>query len=142
MNRKATSSTQMRRTIPPPSKHVRFIFDEEWQPLVRLEEYHQSGLGITAARKLVEQQRAFHYKAEPNKSDPFWTPDGRLVYDWTQTLSRKGSARATELYLDFLRWAELKPDEFNQTKWGRLMLHWTHKRRRGQGIVYVGISLP
>jgi len=136
----------MRRTIPPPRKRLRFIFDREWQPLVRLEEYHASRLGITAARKLVEQQRQQHYAAQPKQPDPYWTPHGRLVYDWLQTLAQSGSAGSTELYKDFIRWAGewagIGPKDFTQTRWGRLMNYWIPDRRTNCGIVYDGVSLP
>jgi len=139
--------TKMRRRIPPPAKRLRFIFDDEWQPLVRLEEYHASGLGITAARKLVEQQRQQHYAAQPNQPDPYWTPHGRLVFDWRQTLPRSfGCASATELYEDFIRWAceweGIDPAEFTQTRWGRIMNRYIPKRRTNRGVVYDGVSLP
>lgn len=144
--RKFYSSTKMRRRNPPPCKRLRFIFDREWQPLVRLEEYHASGLGIIAARQLVEEQRQQHYTAQPNQPDPYWRWDGRLVYDWLQTLRKSGSTSATELYEDFIRWAgeweNIDPDEFTQTRWGRLMNDWVSKRRTNQGVVYDGVSLP
>ena len=137
---------KMRRRNPPPSKLLRCIFDREWQPLVRLEEYHASRLGITAARKLVEQQRQQHYAVQPNQPDPYWTPHGRLVFDWLQTLRKTGSTSATELYEDFIRWAveweDIDPAEFTQTRWGRIMNHYVSKRRTNQGVVYDGLSLP
>ena len=128
---------------------LRFIFDDEWQPLVRLEEYHRSGLGITKARELAEQQRQQHCKQLSDKSagDPYWTPHGRLVFDWLQTLPRSfGCASSTELYNDFIcwagEWAGVDPADFTQTRWGRLMNRWIPDRRTNRGIVYDGVSLP
>lgn len=141
-----SSSIKMRRRNPPPSKRIRFIFDREWQPLVRLEEYHASGLRIIEARKLVEQQRTQHYAAQPNQLDPYWTPHGRLVSDWLDTLRKTGSTSATELYKDFIRWAseweDIDPAEFTHTRWGRIMNNWVPKRRMNHGVVYDGVSLP
>ena len=99
-------------------------------------------MGIRALRQLAEEQRQVHYSAEPDKSDPYWTPDGRLVYDWLQTLPRKGSAPARKLYLHFLRWASVEEEIFTETRWGRMMLPRVVKRRTNGGIVYEGISLP
>ncbi len=127
--------------------NLRFIFDDEWQPLVRLEDLYRSGLGKTAVRKLVEQQRQLHFAAQPNHPDPYWTPHGRLISDWLETLPRSfGCASATELYEDFIRWArdweDIDPVEFTHTRWGRLMNDWVPKRRTNRGVVYDGVSLP
>lgn len=134
----------MQRTIPPPHKRLRFIFDDEWQPLVRLEEYHRSRLGITKARDLAEEQRQLHY-AQGSNRDSHGTWHGRFVFDWLQTLPQNGSTSATELYEDFLNWmsewTDADPAEFTQTRWGRIMNHWVSKRRTNSGIVYDGISL-
>ena len=126
---------------------LRFIFDDQCQPLVRVEELYRSGLGKTAVRQLVEAQRKLHYAAQPNQPDPYWTPHGRLVFDWLQTLPRSfGCASSTELYNDFICWARewegVNPPEFTHTRWGRLMNHWVQDRRTNRGIVYDGVSLP
>ena len=125
--------------------NLRFIFDDEWQPLVRLEEYHRSRLGITKARELAEEQRQQHY-AQGSNRDPHGTWHGRLVSDWLDTLLKTGSTSATVLYEDFIRWARewegIDAAEFSQTRWGRLMNEWVAKRRTNQGVVYDGVSLP
>ena len=143
----SSTCNKMRRTIPPPHKRLPFIiFDDEWQPLVRLEELYRSGLGKTAVRQLVEEQRTLHSAAQPKQPDLYWRWDGRLVHDWLETLRKTGSTSATELYEDFVRWAgewsNIDPAEFTQTRWGRIMNHYVSKRRTNQGVVYDGVSLP
>lgn len=137
----------MRRTRSPCP--IRFVFDGESQPLVRVEDLFRSGLGKTAVRKFVEQARQRHYDAQssPAAGDPYWTRHGRLVSDWSQSLPQVGSANASELYNAFIRWAgEWEPQfdaaDFSQTRWGRIMNYWYRKRRTSAGIVYDGISLP
>ena len=136
---------KMRRTNPPPHKRLRFIFDDEWQPLVRLEEYHRSRLGIVKARELAEKQRQLHY-AQGSNRDPHRTWHGRLVSDWLDTLPKTGSTSATVLYEDFIgwvgEWEDIDPADFTQTRWGRLTKGWVPWRRTNQGVVYDGVSLP
>ena len=124
---------------------IRFVFDNQWQPLVRLEDYHRSGLGITKARELVEQQRR-QLQANGATRDPYHTWHGRIVADWLDTLPTSGSTSATMLYEDFIRWAveweNVDPADFSQTMWGRIMNGCVTKRRTNSGIVYDGVSLP
>jgi hypothetical protein len=109
------------------------IFDDEWDAFVRVEELFRSRLSKTEVRALVEEQRARHRSRPDHKrGDPYHTPHGRRVFDWLQTLP-PGSARATELYGAFVEWSGV---EITQTRFGRLLGHWLHKRRASRGFVY------